>query len=216
MCKRLLLIGVVCMSLTGLLATQGGAWPLPRLPSGWPIVTNTDLTIIQLVKGVKCDELDGEIVCVELVFFMDPTEVSFAWQNPAGQRLDRNGVPFLTQGPISAVQRLTESEIEEKINWITVEESYAPDDLYEFVKDYLPTWDDPEYGAPNANWTIDPNSIVFEQLHLAVGAYGVNQLNTAMQLGDCVSGLFTRPPGGGIYGVIWDPQCPDSVPPFLP
>lgn len=209
MFKRLFMIIVLCIGLMGLSVTDAKAWPLPSLPPGWPIVSNTDLTIVQLVYKVRCDTYEGEEVCVILDFYMAPTEVSFSWCNPAGWCDPQRGVPFHMQGPIAAQEVLQPADVDEKAKYIEVTKSFTPAELYEIVKYWLPTWDHPDYGAPNKHWKIDPDSIVFEQLHLRVDAKAVSRDNTFLELADYAQGCFTRPEGGGIYTVIWDVEsCP--------
>ena len=77
----------------------------------------------------------------------------------------------------------------------------------------LPTWDDPVYGAPNANWTIAPDSIIIEKLYLEVVLAGVSRDNSFLQFADSACGDFIRPEGGGEYGATYYDDCPTELPP---
>ena len=213
MFKRLLLVSALCIGLMALLANEAKAWPLPSLPSGWPIVKSSDFTIIQKVQRVVCETIDGEEVCVTLDLYLRPTKLLYRWCNPGGQCDEYRGIPFQNkQVEIPYSEDITREQVSNKgvAYW---ERSWKPRELWDAIgEDNWPLCDDPIYGAPNCNWSLDLDYLIIGQVEILVDVWGYDKLDQ-LAWGDCAWGLFTRPEGGGVYSVVWY-EC--SPPPLSP
>jgi len=193
MIKKLLLIGVLCMSLIGLAFTGAGAWPLPSFV-GWPQATWGSINIDSILKKVN---VSNDPVRIELQLVIE--QIQFQCCNGGGQ-CGGLGNPFDLNALIQDVQLVNESDVEKNgiLYYNNLVSSAA---IYNAVAPYLS-----EDACQNANWSIDPDTIVVNRFWLRLAVFTNDKTGTEI-LADEVCGTYILESGQTQYTLVQE-DCP--------